>query len=131
MNALTSTFGTCSTDERLREDHWHRAERKEAVSGQNLGDETTTLIADGDELFMERIFDVPRELVWAALTSPEHIPHWWGPRGSTATVVEMDVRPAGRWRGISRTCDAGGAPFPRAYLASLPPHPLPPPPVLH
>ena len=35
---------------------------------KQLGNETTTVYADGAEFVMERIFDAPRELVWAALT---------------------------------------------------------------
>ena len=32
---------------------------------------------------------------------PERIPRWWGPHGTTTTVVEMDVRVGGKWRYIS------------------------------
>jgi uncharacterized protein YndB with AHSA1/START domain len=31
-------------------------------------------------------------------TDPRHIVHWWGPKGFTNTVQEMDVRPGGAWR---------------------------------
>ena len=48
---------------------------------QQLGNETTTVYADGAEFVMERIFDAPREFVWKALTEPERIPRWWGLRG--------------------------------------------------
>ncbi len=52
------------------------------------------------ELVFTRTFDAPIERVWMALTTPEHIPHWWGPHGSTTTVVAMDVRVKGGWRFI-------------------------------
>ncbi len=39
----------------------------------------------------------PRELVFRAWTEPEHLTQWWGPRGFTMTVAELDVRPGGRW----------------------------------
>jgi uncharacterized protein YndB with AHSA1/START domain len=68
------------------------------VTRQELGDRNTRVVADGVDLVMERVFAAPRELVWAAMTSPRHIPHWWGLRGTTATVFEMDVSPGGRWR---------------------------------
>ena len=42
------------------------------------------------------------ERVFAVYTDPKLIPEWWGPRGTTAVVDEMDVRPGGRWRFIIR-----------------------------
>ena len=65
---------------------------------QQLGNERTTAYADGLDLVMERVFDAPRDLVWAVITDPERVTHWWGPHGYTTTVEEMDVRPGGRWR---------------------------------
>ena len=59
---------------------------------KQLGNETTTVYAEGAEFVMERIFDAPRELVWKALTEPERIPRWWGKRHTTMTVAEMEVR---------------------------------------
>ena len=56
---------------------------------------TTTIYSEGGDLVFERTFDAPRELVWKAFTDPEIVPRWWGPHGTTTTVVEMDVRPGG------------------------------------
>ena len=50
------------------------------------------------EFVFERIFDAPRELVFKAWTDPEHLAHWWGPKGFTNTFREIDVRPGGVWR---------------------------------
>jgi uncharacterized protein YndB with AHSA1/START domain len=58
---------------------------------------THTSIA-GQELRVTRIFHAPRELVFKAWTDPEHLPKWWGPKGFTNTVQEIDVRPGGVWR---------------------------------
>ncbi|AIF82529.1 hypothetical protein NTE_00447 [Candidatus Nitrososphaera evergladensis SR1] len=44
------------------------------------------------------IIDAPRELVFNMWTDPEHVTKWWGPRGFTTTIYEMDVRPGGVWR---------------------------------
>lgn len=49
-------------------------------------------------IIMTRLFDAPRELVWKACTDPMHVAQWWGPRGYTNTVQQMDVRPGGAWR---------------------------------
>lgn len=67
------------------------------MTPRELGDESTRIVAGGDELTMERIFDAPRELVWTAMTSAEHVRNWWGPRGTSGDVREMDVRVGGRW----------------------------------
>jgi uncharacterized protein YndB with AHSA1/START domain len=50
------------------------------------------------ELVFKRVFDAPRELVFEAWTDPKHLVHWFGPRGFTSTIQEMDVRPGGVWR---------------------------------
>jgi uncharacterized protein YndB with AHSA1/START domain len=49
------------------------------------------------EIVVSRIFDAPRDLVWQAMTDPQHVVHWWGPRGFTTTVKIMDVRPGRIW----------------------------------
>ena len=50
------------------------------------------------EIVIRRVFDAPRELVFEAWTDPEQVVQWWGPRGFTTTIQEMDVRPGGVWR---------------------------------
>ncbi len=52
------------------------------------------------EIVLTRVLDAPRELVWQAITSFDHVAHWWGPIGFTTTIEEMDVRPGGVWRQI-------------------------------
>lgn len=47
------------------------------------------------ELNFTRTFDAPRELVFKAFTEPEHLKHWWGPKGYTINVVKFDLRPGG------------------------------------
>jgi uncharacterized protein YndB with AHSA1/START domain len=54
----------------------------------------------GREIIISRVFDAPRDLVWDAMTNPEHIVHWWGPNGFTTTIEVMDVRPGGAWRHV-------------------------------
>jgi uncharacterized protein YndB with AHSA1/START domain len=52
------------------------------------------------EIVITRVFDAPRGLVFEMWTDPKHLVHWWGPRGFTTTIQEMDVRPGGLWRMI-------------------------------
>jgi hypothetical protein len=42
-----------------------------------------------EELFITRIFDAPRELVWKAWTEPELMKRWWGPKGFTSPVCNV------------------------------------------
>jgi uncharacterized protein YndB with AHSA1/START domain len=57
-----------------------------------------------------RIFDAPRELVFKAWTDPKHVAQWWGPKGFTNPVCEMDVRLGGALRIVMRGPD--GAEYP-------------------
>ncbi len=44
---------------------------------------------------ISRVFNAPRELVWKAFTDPEHMKHWWGPKGAVILDYKMDLRPGG------------------------------------
>jgi uncharacterized protein YndB with AHSA1/START domain len=58
------------------------------------------------EIVATRVFDAPRELVFDAWTSPEHLPNWMlGPTGWTMPVCEIDLRPGGAWRFVWRKDD--------------------------
>jgi uncharacterized protein YndB with AHSA1/START domain len=49
-------------------------------------------------LVIERIFDAPPSLVFKVWTDPQHLVHWYGPRGFTLPSCELDLRPGGVWR---------------------------------
>jgi uncharacterized protein YndB with AHSA1/START domain len=57
------------------------------------------------QVVITRIFDAPRELVFKVWTEPRHVAQWWGPKGFTNPVVEMDVRPGGALRIVMRAPD--------------------------
>ncbi len=63
-----------------------------------------------------RAFEAPRELVWEALTKPEHVRRWYGPRRMTTVVCDMDFRVGGKWRVVFRTPDGHEAGFNGEYL---------------
>lgn len=52
---------------------------------------------DTGTIRIERMFDAPRELVFAAWTQPEQLVQWYAPRGCTIEVVKLDARPGGRF----------------------------------
>ena len=49
---------------------------------------------------MTRVLDAPRDLVYEAWTNPRHIAQWWGPKGFTNTIHEMEVKVGGVCRFI-------------------------------
>lgn len=61
--------------------------------------------AAGREIVITRLVRAPRELVWQAITDPRHVTHWYGPRGFSTTIEEMDVRPGGVWKHVMRGPD--------------------------
>jgi uncharacterized protein YndB with AHSA1/START domain len=59
--------------------------------------------------------------VFAAYTDPELSPQWWGPRGTTTIVDQMDVRPGGAWRFVNRDSDGSETGFRGTYREVTPP----------
>jgi uncharacterized protein YndB with AHSA1/START domain len=57
------------------------------------------------EIVLRRVFDAPRRLVFDAWTRPELLTRWYGARGWTLVVCEIDLRVGGRWRFVSRGPD--------------------------
>lgn len=47
-------------------------------------------------LEITRVIEAPREKVWQAWTDPELFKKWWGPKGFTAPVAEIDLRVGGK-----------------------------------
>ena len=63
------------------------------------------------EFVMTRSFQAPRELVFEALSRPEHIRRWWGVRSDTMTTCEVDFRVGGKWRFVLSNAGGGGCAF--------------------
>jgi uncharacterized protein YndB with AHSA1/START domain len=73
------------------------------------------------EIVITRVFDAPREVVWNAWTDPEQVVQWWGPRGFTTTIHEMDVRHGGVWRHTMRGPDGTEYPNKSVFIEVLKP----------
>jgi uncharacterized protein YndB with AHSA1/START domain len=55
-------------------------------------------VSDGLVLHLKRVLPAPRAVVYRALTDPEELAKWWGPRGFTAPSVEFDPHVGGSYR---------------------------------
>ena len=83
----------------------------------------TTFTTPSDlEFAMTRVYDAPRELVFEAFTSTEHVPHWMlGPGGWSMTACEIELRPGGRWRFAWRHDDGSEMELSGEYREIVPP----------
>ena len=52
-----------------------------------------------------RVFDAPRRVVFKAWIDPGQLAQWWGPKGFTNPLCEVDARPGGAIRIIMRAPD--------------------------
>jgi uncharacterized protein YndB with AHSA1/START domain len=87
--------------------------------GRNEVDVTTP---SDREIVMTRVFDAPRELVFEAHSSCEHLSHWWGPRKYEFASCELDFRPGGTWRIVQRGPDGEIPGFRGEYLEIVRPN---------
>jgi uncharacterized protein YndB with AHSA1/START domain len=53
---------------------------------------------DGLDFIASRVFDAPRELVFGAFSDCAQLARWWGPKGWTLPVCDIDFRAGGTWR---------------------------------
>lgn len=64
------------------------------------------------DLVLERVVDVPPELVWEAWTKPEHVKKWFTPAPWTTVDCKIDLRPGGMFHTTMRSPE--GEEFPNA-----------------
>lgn len=78
-------------------------------------------IPDDRRLELERVLSAPRELVWKMFADPYHLAQWWGPKGFTNPVVELDFREGGRWHHVMRGPDGRDYPADSIFIEITPP----------
>ena len=85
-------------------------------------DSFTVTTPSDEEIRMTRLFNAPRELVFEAMTKPEHVREWWGRLGDgySVPVCEIDFRVGGKWRFVNRH-PRGEAAFHGEYREIVPP----------
>jgi uncharacterized protein YndB with AHSA1/START domain len=71
-----------------------------------------------------RVFDAPRALVWQAWTDPKMMAQWFGPRGFTSSVPELDVRVGGKLRIVMHGPDGNDYPMKGVFLEVVAPERL-------
>ena len=57
------------------------------------------------ELKLVRRLPAKPEKVFRAFIDPKRLVRWWGPKGFTVPVCEIDVRPGGKWLTTMRSPD--------------------------
>lgn len=76
------------------------------------------------EVTITRIFDAPREVVFRAWTDAAQLAQWWGPKGFTSPVCEIDARVGGALRIDMRGPDGSIYPMKGAFREIVPPERL-------
>ncbi|WP_299400073.1 SRPBCC domain-containing protein [Pelagibius sp.] len=80
--------------------------------------------AEDRALFIARVFDAPRDLVFKVWTRPEHIVHWAVPPGFSLLSCEEDLRRGGRHACCLRSPDGSTFRLGGVYCAVTPPERL-------
>ena len=73
---------------------------------------------------IKRVFNAPRALVWQAWTDPKMMAQWFGPRGFTNPVCELDVRVGGRLYIVMRGPDGADYPMKGVFTEVVAPERL-------
>ena len=74
------------------------------------------------ELHLRRFFAAPRQTVFDAWTKPEMVKEWWGPKGFTNPVCEIDARGGGEIRIHMRGPDGTVYPMTGRFIEFYPPY---------
>jgi uncharacterized protein YndB with AHSA1/START domain len=75
------------------------------------------------EIRLTRLFDAPPQLVFDAMTRPEHVRRWWGILSDkhSVAVCEIDLRVGGTWRFVGRGPEGEYPAFYGVYREIQPP----------
>ena len=87
---------------------------------QELLDNIPELQEDERTIVSTRVFNAPRQMVYEAFADPRQVVEWWGPRGFNTTVLEMDLRPGGKWRIVMHGPDGTNYPNEMTFTAVVP-----------
>ena len=77
---------------------------------------TTYQINPELDLVLERVVDVPREMVWKAWTTPDLLMPWFCPLPWKTVACEIDLRPGGRFYTMMQSPEGQQFPSVGCYL---------------
>src|SRR5258706_9214688 len=87
---------------------------------KNTGTLKVTMPSDR-EVVLTRVFDAPRHLVFDAFSKPELLKRWFGPRGWSLVVCEVDLKGDGGFRFVMRGPDGREMGMRGVYCEIVPP----------
>ena len=75
-----------------------------AVSNASNSDSFRATTPSDREITLTRLFDAPRDVVFEAMSKPEHVRRWWGILDDQHAVIvcDIDFRVGGTWRFVGR-----------------------------
>src|SRR5258708_15039446 len=73
------------------------------------------------EIVLTRVFDAPRNLVWDAFTKADLLKLWFGPRGWSLVVCEVDLKVGGGFRFVLHGPDGRDMGMRGVYREIVPP----------
>jgi uncharacterized protein YndB with AHSA1/START domain len=73
------------------------------------------------EVVLTRVFDAPRNLVFDAFSKPELLKRWFGPRGWSLVVCDVDLKVGGGFRFVLRGPDGRDMGMRGVYRELAPP----------
>jgi uncharacterized protein YndB with AHSA1/START domain len=87
---------------------------------KNTGTLQVTTPSDRESV-VTRVFDAPRHLVFDAFTKADLLNRWFGPRGWSLIVCEVDLRVGGGFRFVMRRADGREMGMSGVYREIVPP----------
>ncbi len=90
----------------------------------SLQSETAAAGAAELKLNITRVIAAPRDKVFRAWTDPTELAKWWGPKGMTVPVCEIDARPGGAIYTVMRSAEGDEYTMKGVYREVTPPERL-------
>lgn len=94
----------------------HLARLESQVSSRTAGP------ADGTTFRCEREIAAPIDRVFAAISTPERLARWWGPKAFTNTFHACDFTPGGRWSLVMHAPNGQAYPSENVFAEIAAPH---------
>jgi len=83
---------------------------------------TLLTLLDDFEIVMQRSFEASPETLFDVWTQPKHVRNWYGVRGTTVTICDIDLRVGGAWRWVVTRPPSMEIAFPGVFLEINRPH---------